>query len=61
MTDNYDDGSVTCPFCGHEQTYEYEGEAEGDVLFTSCDECEKEFEYTMTINVTYWTHSRKPE
>jgi transcription elongation factor Elf1 len=47
---------LVCPYCGHVETDSWEmaaGGVDGDVGTTNCGECDREYEYTINVDITY--------
>jgi transcription elongation factor Elf1 len=53
---------LTCPYCGHVETDSWEiaaGGEDGDIGQTNCGECNREYEYTINVDITYSSNKIK--
>lgn len=50
--------NIVCPYCGYEfeDSFDLSGNMDdGDIEECICEECGKDFEYTLNVDVTYST------
>lgn len=45
---------LKCPYCGAIQECHEPDEFSADICVTECEECEREFEYSVRVERLYW-------